>query len=118
MTEILPVRSKEEVKITADLADMIWREHYTSIIGARQVSYMLDKYQSATAIQQQLEDGVKYYLLLEQGKHVGYFSFSILEAVLFLSKFYVLRSERGKGIGKAALLFIEKQAVELKLNKN
>ncbi|TRO64516.1 GNAT family N-acetyltransferase [Christiangramia sabulilitoris] len=117
MTEIVPVDSEDKVKITADLAKEIWSEHYTPIIGAGQVNYMLEKYQSRTAIWQQLEGGVSYYLLKTGEKHAGYFSFSIQEKSLFLSKFYVLRSERGKGIGKTALKFIEEQAMELQLPK-
>jgi len=107
----------EKFKILADLADTIWREHYTPIIGSGQVEYMLNKYQSENAIRQQIKNGAKYYLILKQGKPVGYFSFNIQESVLFLSKFYILKSERGKGIGRAALLFIETQTRAQDLNK-
>ena len=117
MIEFVPVITKDKIKIVADLAETIWKEHYTPIIGAGQVEYMLDKYQSENAIGQQVENEVKYYIILNQGKSVGYFSFSIQEDVLFLSKFYVLKLERGKGIGRAALLFIEEQVRALHLNK-
>ena len=117
MTEIVPVITKEKIKIVAGLAETIWREHYTPIIGAGQVEYMLDKYQSENAIGLQIENGIKYYHLLNKGKSVGYFSFSIQEDALFLSKFYVLRTERGKGIGREAIKFIEEQTRALDLHK-
>ena len=117
MTNIVPVHSKTEIKITADLAKTIWTEHYTPIIGLEQVNYMLDKFQSENAIQEQLEKAIAYYLMRFQDEFVGYFSFSINEDVLFLSKLYVLKSARGNGIARAALSFIEWKAKELGLAK-
>ncbi len=117
MTKIVPVKSRANITIVADLAHTIWTEHYTPIIGAKQVTYMLDKFQSAAAIQDQVQSGIRYYLMLYKDEYVGYFSYSINEDFLFLSKFYVLKSARGKGIGKAALQFIEDQVKELELKK-
>ncbi len=117
MVNIVPVNSREEISITADLAHTIWTEHYTPIIGAEQVAYMLDKFQSAGAIQDQIGQGIEYYLIMYQDKSVGYFSFNAEDQFLFLSKFYVSKSVRGRGIGKAAMLFIEGQAGALGLQK-
>jgi len=117
MVNIVPVNSRAEISIAANLAHTIWTEHYTPIIGAEQVAYMLDKYQSADAIEDQVEKGIRYYLMMHQERYVGYFSFSAEDQFLFLSKFYVLKSARGGGIGKAAMLFIEGQAGALGLEK-
>jgi len=117
MTTIVPAQTRANYKIIADLANLIWTEHYTPIIGEQQVAYMLEKFQSASAIEDQVEKGIMYYLLLYQDTHVGYFSFSKNEESLFLSKLYVLNSARGNGIGRAALSFIEAQAKELDLKK-
>ena len=103
MTTIEPALTRENYKIIADLANIIWIEHYTPIIGDQQVAYMLEKFQSVLAIEDQVKKGTLYYLLLHQNTPVGYFSFSKNEEFLFLSKLYVLNSARGKGIGKAAL---------------
>ncbi len=117
MTNIVPVKSKTNISLVANLANTIWTEHYTPIIGLGQVNYMLDKFQSEKAIQEQLEKGVAYYLMQFQDAFVGYFSFSIREDVLFLSKLYVLKSARGNGIARAALSFIELKAKKLQLAK-
>ena len=117
MTTIVPAQTRANYKIIADLANLIWTEHYTPIIGEQQVAYMLEKFQSALAVEDQVEKGIMYYLLLYQDTHVGYFSFSKNEESLFLSKLYVLNSVRGNGIGRAALSFIEAQAKELDLKK-
>jgi len=91
----------------------IWDEHYTPIIGSLQVDYMLKKYQSVPAIEDQVRQGVEYYLLNYESIPVGYLSFFRKEDSLFLNKLYVLSSYRGKGIGKKAMSFIEHKTKEL-----
>ena len=123
--EIKEVNDRESIDQVVMLADEIWREHYISIIGVDQVNYMLEKYQSASAIQDQIKDGAFYYLVFYQNKPAGYFSFYIQEDTLFLSKIYIHSSMRGTGLGRYALDFIEKEAhrygqksITLTVNKN
>lgn len=94
------------------LAATIWTEHYTPIIGSEQVSYMLDKFQSYKAIHHQIQEGAAYYLIVHQQEKVGYFSIVKKDNSLFLSKLYVLKAYRGKGIGNAAVSFIAQLAVD------
>ncbi len=117
MTQIILAQSNADYKIIADLAKTIWTNHYTPIIGEQQVAYMLDKFQSTKAVKDQIEKGHRYYLLEHEGISVGYFSFNMDQDFLFLSKLYVLKSVRGNGIGRAALLFIEAQVKSLQLKK-
>lgn len=110
----------------ADLAKIIWDEHYTPIIGQEQVDYMVNKFQSAEAINHQIaEEGYEYYLIHNDNKPVGYIGISLKEDDLFLSKFYILQECRGQGIGSEALAFIVGRAralnansVSLTVNKN
>ena len=51
-----------------------------------------------------------YHLLFEQDHPVGYFCYHFEDNALFLSKIYVAKEVRGKGIGKKALNFIAEQA--------
>lgn len=102
------VVSGEEIGTVARLAGEIWREHYSKLIGAEQIEYMLRKYQSAEAIAQAIEnDSYEYYLIKAGGRTVGYTGVRPGEGRLFLSKIYILASERGKGYGSAALRFHE-----------
>lgn len=117
MVNIEPVKSGAYISAVADLAKIIWTEHYTPIIGSGQVSYMLEKFQSVKAIHDQVERGIAYYLMQFQDNFVGYFSFSIEDDVLFLSKLYVLKSARGNGVARAALSFIQEKGQELGLKK-
>lgn len=117
MTKIVSASTKADYKIIADLATIIWTEHYMPIIGEQQITYMLDKFQSASAVESQIESGYQYFLLKDENTSVGYFSFEEREGVLFLSKLYVLSTARGKGFGKAALLFMEAKVKEKGLKK-
>ena len=117
MTTFESALTRANFAIIADLANTIWTEHYTPIIGAQQVAYMLKKFQSVSAIQDQVEKGIRYYLIKHQDNYAGYFSFSIEENHFFLSKLYVQKSARGNKIGKAALSFIEELATALELKK-
>ena len=111
--EIISVDSKDLISDVVALADEIWREHYTSIIGKPQVDYMLENFQSAEAIQAQMGEGARYYLINHKGQSAGYFSFYTKADHLFLSKIYVKSSLRGKGLGRKAVDFIEKEALRI-----
>lgn len=123
MTEIT-LATPNDYKEIADLGFIIWNEHYTPIIGSEQVAYMLDKFQSEKAIQQQVKEGFEYYLITFETVPVGYICVKKKRDTLFLSKIYVLSDYRGKKIGKTAMQFVERRAntlhcnsIELTVNK-
>ena len=115
MIEIKTAVNKSDFKIISQLAIVIWEEHYIKIIGSAQVSYMLNKYQTVSSIENQVVKGYQYYLAFEDNTPVGYLSFIKKEDTLFLSKIYVLSSERGKGIGKFMVEFLQRKAIDLNL---
>jgi len=88
------------------LARIIWHEYYTPIIGEKQVDYMLEKFQSAEAMREQLGEGALYYLVQADGEAAGYFCVKQDGTNLFLSKIYLLAAMRGKGIGAQTIDFI------------
>ncbi|MCK5815927.1 MAG: GNAT family N-acetyltransferase [Flavobacteriaceae bacterium] len=116
MIKIKIAKTSEDIKIIENLGSVIWREHYIPIIGLSQVEYMLEKFQTIEAIENQLKENYQYYVLLFDKNPVGYLSVLVKDNSLFLSKIYVLKSDRGKGIGKFAMGFIQNKAKELKLN--
>lgn len=110
---IKPVTSPDSIKLVAQLAQEIWNEYYVPIIGQEQVDYMIGKYQSIPAISKQIDNkDYIYFLIYAEEKAVGYIGMQIREQELFLSKYYVHSSQRGKGYGKEALEFIRQYAVE------
>ncbi len=91
----------------ARLAREIWAEHYTPIIGAGQVAYMLDKFQSPKAIAAQIADpDYWYFLIRDENRAAGYIGLQRRRETLFLSKLYLEKSARGQGLGRRAVDFI------------
>lgn len=105
------------INIIESLAEEIWEEHYTDIIGEDQVRYMLDNFQSIEAIKKQIGSGYEYYLIQAGNEPIGYICFKKQENELFLSKFYLKSSSRGKGYGKETIKFIEEFAKKNNLKK-
>lgn len=113
----LAINSKD-FKIISELAKVIWTEHYTPIIGADQVNYMLEKFQSEKAIKNQIvNNDYKYFIIYNTNSPIGYLSIKKEKTSLFLSKIYIDKTNRGKGIGKGAMKFIEEQAISLNCKK-
>ncbi len=117
MTDIIVANTEDHYSQISKLADTIWHEHYTSIIGKLQVDYMLDKFQSEKAIEKQVVNGFEYFLMTYDNRPVGYISFKKEASSLFLSKIYVLSSYRGNKIGKTAMRFVEEKANTYQLEK-
>lgn len=106
-----PVNSPEQVVAVAALAREIWTQHFTPIIGAAQVEYMLDKFQSAPAIARQMaEEGYEYYLAPETG-YLALVPDETKQSVL-LSKIYVKADRRGTGLGRQMIGFAEQRCRE------
>lgn len=109
--------SENDIATIANLAFVIWNEYYPAIIGQQQVNYMLQKIYSAQAIKHQMQEGQIFYIVSDDKKNVGFFSYSIKQDnSAFLHKLYILNDYRGKGTAQKILNFIElqlkKQAVK------
>jgi len=99
----------------AELAREIWTEHYTPIIGAGQVEYMLSKFQSADSIMNDITvNNYRYFIVYDGVKPVGYFAVrpETDKRALFLSKFYLEKNSRGRGISRIMLDRIKSIAEE------
>ena len=59
-----PVETAEDIDLLASLAQRIWTEHYTPLLGPGQVAYMVERFQSPGAVAAQIrDDNYRYYLL-------------------------------------------------------
>ncbi|MCW8877691.1 MAG: GNAT family N-acetyltransferase [Kangiellaceae bacterium] len=112
MLQFILAKPQDSQKI-ADLAKPIWEEHYTPIIGAEQVKYMLDKFQSAAAVEEQIDSGYQYYLVKNEHQCIGYIALEKRNTTLFISKFYLSSEFRGKGLAKLMLARIFNIATQL-----
>jgi len=94
---------KMKAEELARLAGDIWREHYTPMIGIVQVEYMLEKFQNAEKILSDISTGgYRYFMAYDDDNLVGYCALKLEYETkgIFLSKFYVEKSNRGRGISR------------------
>lgn len=116
-TNFVRVLTESQIELVESLAVEIWNEHYTSIIGSRQVCYMLDRFQTRKAISEQIKAGVLYFLIEAGSKSIGYIAVQPRGEELFLSKIYVNSPNRSRGHGRRAVQFIEELARKRGLGK-
>ncbi|MBK7684471.1 MAG: GNAT family N-acetyltransferase [Bacteroidetes bacterium] len=89
-----------EIPIINALARKIWMDHYPSIISMDQIEYMLEKMYSEAALQQQITDGNRFFILSDEHADLGYLSISQTgEGNYFLHKFYIDTQHHRKGLG-------------------
>lgn len=104
---VRPVQTEEDLRQLAALAKEIWEQHFTPIIGEAQVAYMLEQFQSYSALKRAVvEEGYRYWFLCRDGQIVGYTGVHPENGALFLSKLYLRQSERGKGLARQAFSFL------------
>lgn len=106
--EFVKISTLDDVATLASLARNIWYEYFVQIISQEQIDYMVEKFQSAGAIAAQLQDGYEYYFIRSGGANAGYFGVKPGDDDrLFLSKLYLTREHRGKGLSTAAFEYME-----------
>ncbi|MCR5079414.1 MAG: GNAT family N-acetyltransferase [Bacilli bacterium] len=121
--EIKPGQEKE-IESLSFFASSIIREYYDPIIGERQNSYHLRKFQSVEGIKSQLEHGYTYYECFLDDTPIGFFAYYPRKDALYLSKYYLHKDYRGQGHGKAIMDFLKEsarkeglRAIELNVNR-
>ncbi|MBR5512902.1 MAG: GNAT family N-acetyltransferase [Ruminococcus sp.] len=110
--EITKVKYYPELRRIAAIADEIWHECYGELLGQGQVDYMVEKFQSIDAMTEQIEfQNYNYLSVCENGKLCGYIGIKPEDCDrLFLSKFYLHKEYRGRGIATAMMNYIFDEA--------
>lgn len=125
--EIFKVNNDKELRQVAELAAEIWHECFVDIISDEQIDYMVEKYQSFPAMTRQVtEQEYRYFSVRDEGELCGYFAVKPEDdSRFFLSKLYLRKDKRGRGIASMMLqrVFDEarvcgKTAVYLTVNKH
>lgn len=106
----------DAIKEMSELAAKIVKEHYDPILGEIQNDYMINKFQSAIGIKEQLEQGYNYYFVTTlNSENIGFIAFYPREKNVYLSKFYLHKDYRGRGISKDMLEFVIEKTKKLGL---
>lgn len=120
----LSVENETGISEMSKMATDIVREHFDPLIGKEQNDFMLEMFQTKHAIKEQLENGYKYFFVRENNRNLGFLAFYPRDHAMYLSKFYLYKSERGKGYAHQMLEFVISNAkkqnltgIELNVNK-
>ena len=106
--EVRKAETDTQVREIADLAKVIWNEHFTPIIGKDQVDYMVEKFQSYPALKEQISEGYEYHQIFSGGEFCGYTGIHPGEDNrLFLSKLYLKKESRGHHLATGAFSFLK-----------
>lgn len=97
MLEKVAVTEKELDELV-EVIHEVWPEAFTPIIGHKQVTYMLETYQSKEQIEKECAAGVNYFLLKLKERTIGYTAYEKMGSSIYLSKLYILQEVRGKGL--------------------
>ena len=95
---IREIFSEAAVRRLVRVARDVWREANVAFCTPEQVEYMIEKFQSFEAITGQLMQGYRYFLIEDGDEILGYFGVQNQGDRLFLSKFYILKQNRGRGL--------------------
>lgn len=121
----LKPQDKNGIAEMSAMATEIVRDHFDPIIGKAQNDYMIARFQTVEAIEEQLAHGSRYYFAELDGRRVGFLAFYPKNGVMYLSKFYLFRQERGKGYAWQMLEFLKEatrqanlKVIELNVNRN
>ena len=114
-----------EIPNLAELANNIWHEYWPCILSNEQIDYMVDKFQSKEAILNQLiHEKYSYYFVIIDEQICGYVGLALKDKYLFLSKLYLLKDFRHKGIGNLVIQEIKQiaqkekfKSIQLTVNK-
>ena len=105
-TRFVPARSDSEILDIAVLAEEIWHEHFTDIIGKEQVDYMIEKFQSFPALKEQIQNGYEYFQIYSSHTMAGYSGIHEEDGALFLSKLYIKKEFRGQHLASEAFRYL------------
>lgn len=93
------------------LASRVWNEAYKGIVDQDQIDYMLEKYLSPKAIEEEIANGYVFILLTSGQRDVGFAAYRMEGERMFVSKLYVENGLRGIGITSRMLKLLKDQCV-------
>lgn len=91
------------VKLTSKFASEVFIDYYNDLIGNKQATYMANLFLSEDAIQDLLNKGAIFKLVMQNGEPIGFIEYVLEKDKVFLSKFYVRKDKRHIGIGRLML---------------
>ena len=104
------VAKAKYIHMTADLASEIWHEVYKRYFPAKQLDALVESFQSADAIEEDIDNDVNYFLVFLGSQLIGYFAWKMENTSLHLLHLYLKPAYRGKAIGRDIVASCERLA--------
>lgn len=84
-----------------EFAHPIWTEVFGPMVagGPAEAEYIFESWQSEDSIRKAMDDGYLYGYLMDGGRRAGYFAMRVEGERLLISKCYLVKEERGRGLG-------------------
>lgn len=104
---------QDEFPTVIALANEIWPKAYGSILSQAQIQFMIDKFYTQAALDEQQAQGQVFHLLESDGKAIGYCAYEHqADGQTKLHKLYVLPDVQKKGAGRLMTDFVLQKAKE------
>lgn len=113
----LRIVEKDMIEETSKFAKDVFIDYYTNINGKEHAIYMADKFLSDKAIADLIDKGALFKLVIDNDQILGFYEVLKEENKVFLSKLYVHKDYRNKGIGRFMFDDIIKYTKDNNLNK-
>ena len=112
---------KDNIGELAALAFEIWHEYWPLLLTEEQINYMVENFQSQKAIERQIEnENYTYFFIINDNQIAGYAGISDKCTYLFLSKLYIKKEWRHKGLGRKVIDYLKRMKfprIRLTVNK-
>lgn len=107
--------TEKDIPLIQNLARRSWENAYADILSAEQMDYMLSEMYSENEIKNHLlNPAYHYYLIQDQDSYEGFIGYEhdYEEKTTKLHRIYLVPESKGKGLGKAALQFLNDKVAE------
>lgn len=114
------VNDPEHIAELAIFAEEVYREYFSTIHEPEKVDYLVNHLLSLETLTSAIADeGYEYYFVDDESgaEHLGFLAVRPDEDFLYLSKLYLRKDARGKGLGRAELEFVKQRARDLGLSR-
>jgi|LauGreDrversion2_2_1035103.scaffolds.fasta_scaffold15855_1 GNAT superfamily N-acetyltransferase len=109
-----------DFRIIREIAFQTWPITYGAILSKEQLHFMLNKFYSLEYLHLNAQQNQLFFIILENEIPLGFLGIEHYfdkKPITKIHKIYVLPNEQGNGIGKSAIDFVVKSALENHSNK-
>ena len=104
---VMPVATEKQILEVEKAAEKVWYNYYKDIFSVEQIAYMLEKYQSKSALERQMSEGFIYYMLLSDNEFAGYMCISARGDCVNLERLYIQAEYRRRGLAKKTIAHLD-----------